>query len=233
MRRAFSVEREALSNLLNIVLAVLLLAIFGAFLTVPKAHALQRCKQYAHDVKRFHNWYFGIDFPSEYSVAQLHKESLCRNHILSSDGIGSEGPAQITFRVWKKQLEDAGITEIKTIPNHLKAQAYINHACYEQAACKRLWVMYQIYNGGGLVNAEIARAGECDWTKAYRACKRRDIVFGNRQKRNACDINYEYSLKIYEIAEAYRGYIGQSRIYDAFGVRNSGTVPSIGGYEYW
>ncbi len=208
-------SRKYLIEILNIVLAVLLLlAIFGVFFT-PKAHALQRCKQYAHDVKRYHNWYFGIDFPSEYSVAQLHKESLCRNHILSSDVIGSEGPAQITFRLWKRQLENEGIHEIKTISNHLRAQAYINRVCYDNAACKKLWVMYQIYNGGTLVNAEISKAGVCDWTKAYKACKRRDIVFGNGQRRNACDINYEYSKMIYELAGQYK------------------TVERSGGYEYW
>jgi hypothetical protein len=199
-------------------LRIIILAV-ALLLCYTDALALQRCKQYAHDVKRFHNWYFGIDFPSEYSVAQLHKESLCRNHILSSDGIGSEGPAQITFRVWKRQLEDEGIHEIKTISNHLRAQAYINRVSYDNAACKKLWVMYQIYNGGTLVNAEIARAGVCDWSKAYRTCKRKDIVFGSGQRRNACDINYEYSKKIYEIAEGY--YRGQS------------PKEKRGGYEYW
>ncbi|MBI3584216.1 MAG: hypothetical protein HY096_09765 [Nitrospinae bacterium] len=186
------------------------------------ALAFQLCKQYAHDVKRFHNFYFGIDFPYEYSVAQLHKESLCRENILSSDGIGSEGVAQITFRIWKRELEREGIPEIKTISNHLRAQAYINKQCYEQAICKKLWVMYQIYNGGTLVNIEIKRAGSCDWAKAYKACKRRDIVFvptqsvGTRKSRPACEINYEYSKEIFEIGRQYRS-------------RESG----VGSYEYW
>lgn len=208
-------ENDAFIAIVFILIALLLLlSICGVFFAT-KAHALLRCKQYSHDVKRYHNIYFGIDFPSEYSIAQLHAESLCRNHILSSDGIGSEGLAQITFRLWKRQLEDEGIHEIGTISNHLRAQAYINKKAYDTAACKKLWVTYQIYNGGTLVNKEIARAGSCEHEKSYAACKRKDIVFGNGQRRNACDINYEYSVRIFDLA-------GQYRFFD----KNSG-------YEYW
>lgn len=169
----------------------------------PGVMALQRCKQYEHDVKRFHYLYFGVDFPYGYSVAQLHKESLCRNNILSSDGVGSEGLAQITFKVWEDRLKKEGIKEIKTIPNHIRAQAYINRVSYDSAVCKKLWVMYQIYNGGALVNTEILKAGSCDWLKAFKACKRKDVVFKNGQRRNACTINYEYSQKIYELAHKH------------------------------
>lgn len=183
-----------------------LIIILCVFLMCDDVGALERCKKYAHDVKRFHAYYFGIDFPYHDSVAQLQKESLCKNNILSSDGIGSEGPAQITFRVWHNALQKEGIPEIKTISNHLKAQAFINRQAYDQAVCKQLWVMYQTYNGGPLVNKEIRRAGSCDWQKAYAVCQRKVIVFNNGQRRNACDINYEYSRKIYDIGQQYKTF---------------------------
>ncbi len=146
---------------------------------------------------------------------QLQAESLCRHRVLSGDGIGSEGLAQITFRVWRAQLDREGITEIHSIPNHLRAQAYINRAAYDQATCKRLWVVYQIYNGGGLVNKEIRRAGSCDHAAVRAVCSRRIITFRNGSRRSACDINYEYSTHIFRLGR------------DLYGVEDDG------GYDFW
>jgi hypothetical protein len=183
-------------------------------LSVMQADALERCKKYERDVKRFHAQYFGIDFPAGYSVAQLQAESLCKNR-LSDDGIGSQGPAQITFRVWRSKLEAEGIYEIHTITNHLRAQAYINRNAYDQAVCKKLFVMYQIYNGGTLVNKEIKRAGVCGHAAARAVCSRRIIRFRNGSRRSACDINYEYSTHIYRLGRTVYG------------------VEDDGGYEFW
>jgi hypothetical protein len=183
-------------------------------LTYGSAGAVQPCKKYEKDVRRYHQQYFGIDFPYEYSVAQLYKESMCRGGMMSSDGIGSEGPAQITFNVWKDKLQEEGIAEINTISNHLRAQAYINRLSYDRAKCKKLFVLYQLYNGGPLVNTEIQRAGSCDWTSAYKACKRKDIKFKNGQVINACTINYDYSKKIFDFAEEMRKERGFSGDYE-------------------
>jgi hypothetical protein len=173
-------------------------------LTYGDAGALQPCKKYEKDVRRYHHQYFGLDFPYEYSIAQLYTESLCRGGMMSSDGIGSQGPAQITFGVWREKLEKEGIQEINSISSHLRAQAYINRLSYDQAKCKKLFVLYQLYNGGPIVNSEIQRAGSCDWASAYKACKRKDIKFKNGQTINACTINYDYSKKIFDFAEEMR-----------------------------
>ena len=177
---------------------------------------LDRCNKYSNLVRRYHYHYFGLNFPYWFSIGQLQKESSCRHRVLSSDGIGSEGLAQITWRVWKKQLLRAGIPEIKSIKNHLKAQAYINWLSYRRAICKKLWVMYQIYNGGTLVNKEIKRAGKCDHCLARRACKRRNVCFRNGQCINACDINYSYSFKVYK-----------------YGLKYAPLKAKTKGYEFW
>jgi hypothetical protein len=195
-----------------------LLCIFAVLMVMTFAMdgaALERCKKYERDVKRFHAQYFGLDFPSGYSVADLHVESLCKDGAMSSDGIGSEGAAQITFRVWREQLEAEGIYEIHTISNHLRAHAFILRDAYDRAGCKGLWVMYQIYNGGPLVNKEITRAGSCDHAAARAVCSRKIITFKNGSKRGACDINYEYSSHIYRLGRKLYG------------------VESDGGYQYW
>jgi hypothetical protein len=174
-------------------------------LIASNCRALERCRQYAHDVNRYHAQYFGLGFPSGYSVAQLEAESLCRKDIRSSDGMGSQGLAQITFRVWRNRLAKEGITEISTIGNHLRAQAVINHDGFKQAACKNLWVMYQITNGGPLVNKEIARAGSCGQAEARKECRRHDVVFKDGSRRSACDINYEYPARIHRLGSTLYG----------------------------
>lgn len=186
---------------------LLLLCILFLF-THTLSVANERCVRLGIEIKKAHMLYFGLDFPYHYSIAQAEKESLCRHNVLSSDGIGSEGFAQITYAIWKQQLEKAGIVEIKSIPNHAKAQAFINYYNYNSSYCKKLFEMYQIYNGGSLVSKELQKAKSCKWEDGYKVCKRKDVCVwktktGCKQYRNACDINYEYSSTIYKLAKKY------------------------------
>jgi len=193
-----------------------MLFLFGVWLTSSLLFSLssltfafESCKKLIPDIRRTHYYYFGVDFPYWYSVAQSEKESLCRHNIMSLDGIGSEGFAQITFHWWKDKLAKEGIHEIKSIANHARAQAYINYYYHKQNPCKRLWATYQAYNGGTLVFKETEKAKSCNWQDAKKVCKRKDVCVymtkdGCKQWHNACDINYEYSLKIYQIAQKYR-----------------------------
>jgi len=168
--------------------------------------ASERCKTYALDVRKAHNYYFGLDYPWWYSVAQLEKESNCRN-VLSKDGIGSEGPAQITYRWWADKLSKQGINEVRSRTNQLRAQAYINYDGYKRLKNYeyKLWIMFQIYNGGSLVLKEIDRGGgKPHHYVAIEHCKRKNITFNNGQVRNACDINYTYPVILYKYADKYR-----------------------------
>lgn len=146
---------------------------------------------------------FGVDFPWWYGVAQLQQESNCRN-VISNDGVGSQGVSQVTWRVWRKYLQERGVDSLGTTTNQIRAQALINKDAYGQARPKKLWVVYQVYNGGALVNKEIVRAGEADWAKARAECRRRVITFSTGQKIDACEINYDYSQKIYTYGGKYR-----------------------------
>lgn len=186
-------------------------------LFMPTVKAVDRCKALSPEIRKAHFFYFGVDFPYQYSIAQAEKESVCRHSILSSDGIGSEGFAQITWAVWAPALQREGIPEIKTIPNHTKAQAYINYYNYNSSYCKKLFEMYQIYNGGSLVSKELKKAKSCNWEDGYKVCRRKDVCvwktkLGCKQWRNACDINYSYSLTIYTLSKKY-GII-QSKSYN-------------------
>jgi len=176
---------------------------------LAEAKVIERCKALVPEIRRAHFFYFGVDYPFWYSVAQAEKESQCRHSILSSDGVGSEGFAQITWQWWKDKLAKEGIKEIKTISNHARAQAYINYYYHQKNPCGRLWATYQAYNGGELVFTEIRKANSCKWEDAKKVCRRKDVCVwqtsqGCRQWKNACEINYEYSLIIYKLAGKYR-----------------------------
>jgi len=179
-----------------------------AFFLILSLHASDRCRHYIQDVRRAHYRVFGLNYPYWYGVGQLQQESNCRN-VLSRDGVGSEGLPQITYRIWKKFLRKKGIPNIKTIRNQLLAQAYIMKNCKIQAYSSHLWVAYQLYNGGPLINKEITRARrfygirEVPHEIAREFCIRKKVRFSNGQVIDACDINYEYSEKVYKYGQWY------------------------------
>ena len=119
--------------------------------------AANRCAPYVQEVRRAHFAVFGVDYPYQYGVAQLKEESNCRD-IISNDGYGSEGVAQITMSMWAVTLKKNGITEVKTLENNLRAQAFIMKSNWDERY--PLWVMYQRYNAGYYVVWEIQRAGD-------------------------------------------------------------------------
>jgi len=190
-----------------------------AFILASNAFALERCASLKREVRLAHWRAFGTNFPWQYGVAQLHAESSCRD-IISNDGAGSQGVAQITYKLWKKVLDANGITEITSLPNSLRAQAVIMKSVHREG--NPLWVTYQIYNGGGWVLKEIKRAGEMDWAKAKYQCEeyrerklngeksldartnsRFTLKDGTVQEKSNCDINFKYSKDIYTLGGQY------------------------------
>jgi hypothetical protein len=173
------------------------------FLTA-NVFALERCASLKREVRLAHWRVFGTSFPWQYGVAQLHQESGCRA-IISNDGVGSQGVAQITYRWWKEVLAKEGIHEVTSTSNSIRAQAAIMRYLHEPG--RALWITYQRYNGGDWVLKEIKKAGVEDWVKAKAQCTRGDSYFtlksGKVQTRNNCDINYEYSQNIYTLGRQY------------------------------
>lgn len=178
--------------------------------------SIQRCQSYVQDVRRAHWSQFGVDYPYQYGVGQLVQESGCRN-VLSYDGVGSQGLAQITWRWHKQTLQKRGIRSLDAIPDQLKAQAILMRQMWVPKY--GLWVTYQAYNGGGLVLKEIKRAGSENWVKAKSNCKRGQSCFtypsGKKECVSNCEINYDYSVKIYKYGGQYAG------------------VKESGQYRYW
>jgi len=164
-----------------------------------------KCSGYIQQVRTAHYSQFGVDYPYQYGMGQLIQESGCRN-ILSLDGVGSEGLPQITYRVWKKPLSEKGVADVKTVANQLRAQAIIMKNCHDSNPTKKLWVTYQLYNGGGLVLKEVKRSGTVRWLEAKQSCKRGQSCFTYKGKttcRSNCDINYEYSQNVFKYGGKY------------------------------
>ena len=186
-------------------LRLLFMSLF-LFVTLSEAN---RCNSYVQKVRKAHYLVFGLDFPYWYGIGQLKQESGCRN-VISRDGVGSQGLPQITYRIWQKFLDKKGIKSIRGISNQLLAQAYIMQNAKQQAYSSHLWVAYQVYNGGGLVNKEITRARkayairEVPHKIAKQFCKRKIVHFNNGQSINACKINYEYSEKVFKFGNKYK-----------------------------
>ena len=173
------------------------------------ASGAERCDSYVQDVRKAHYKVFGLNYPYWYGVAQLKKESNCRE-VISRDGIGSQGLAQITYRWWKPFLNKKGIYHLNSRSNQLLAQAYIMQDAKKQSYSKSIFSWYMVYNGGNWINKEIKKARETlgivevSHEVARQFCKRGNITFNNGQVINACDINYDYPIKIYKYADKWR-----------------------------
>ena len=173
--------------------------ILWSLLLIPlAANALDRCNQYAQPVRKAHAFYFGLDYPSQYGVGQLEAESACR-HVVSADGFGSSTPAQITYSMWNKQFAKAGLASA----HWTTQQAYIMKEAHDKNQYQKLWVTYQVYNGGVWVKKEIAAAGVVDWSKARDQCTRGYTTYKSGQKVSNCDVNYEYSQEIFLLGRKY------------------------------
>ena len=173
------------------------------FVTNSQATPNQRCENLVQEVRMQHAAIFGLDFPYHYAVGQLQQESNCRN-IISNDGVGSQGVSQVTWSMWGNYLQKKGIDDLSSTENQIKSQAYINYDAWIQAKPKKLWVGYQIYNGGRLVLKEISASGKEDWKSAKEQCHRKVITFKSGQKIDACEINYDYSQKLYKYGKLYQ-----------------------------
>jgi len=172
------------------------------------SYSFDLCNKYRDSVKKAHRFYFGIDFPYWYSVAQLRVESNCIWRTFSKDGWGSVGPAQITPKFWDKELSELFPDWKESPPNYFMAQAYILYKMHKQNKCQKLYVTYQCYNRSCRKVVQ-ENYPECKWEKGFEKCKPEMICVWRKdnlckQWKSSCDINYEYSYKVWEFGRVYR-----------------------------
>lgn len=167
------------------------------------------CKKFIWKVKTAHQWFFGIDYPYWYSVAQLKVESNCRWRT-SLDGWGSLGYAQITPRWWDKELSKYfPAWKTKDSMDYFFSQAYILWRLHKLNKCKKLFITYQCYNRS--CYKVLKETKDCSWKQGYKECLKHSKkicvwrVNGKcKQYRTNCNINYSYSKKIYIFGKPMR-----------------------------
>ncbi len=169
---------------------------------------LKRCYKLKQKVRKAHIYYFGFDYPYWFSLAQLFVESHCR-WILSKDGWGSLGYAQITPRFWDKELSKLfPAWKTKDSTDYFMSQAYILWKYHKLNKCKKLYITYQCYNRSCY---KVLRENKsCSWRQGYKNCLRhpRKVCVWKRnekclQYRTNCSINYFYSKKIYRAGKLW------------------------------
>lgn len=154
-------------------------------------------------IKQAHEWFFGLDYPYWFSVAQAKIESNCR-WVTSLDGHGSIGYLQITSKWFDAELKNAGFYywQEKDHIDYYFSHAYILAKLHKLNKCRLLYITYQCYNR--TCKRVIRENNSCSWDKGYQACLQNDkqvCVLKKEGKclqyRSSCDINYSYSKKIY------------------------------------
>ncbi len=179
------------------------------FLHLPNCFA-DNCLKFAGKVRRAHEWLFGIDYPYWFSLAQLKVESGCIWRT-SLDGWGSLGYAQITPKFWDKELSLLFPNwKVKDNSDYFMAQAYILWKMHMMNRCKKLFITYQCYNRSCRKVLRETK-GCCSWAQGYKECKKhaRKICVWRKngkclQYRTDCDINYNYSKKIYRVGSKWQ-----------------------------
>lgn len=170
------------------------------------------CRKFSGDVRRASEFILGIDFPWYYNLGQLEVESGCLWRT-SLDGWGSIGYGQITPKFWGKILKRLFPNwDVKDHTDHFLAQSYILKDILRNVHCKdRLWNLYQCYNRScNKVNREASNSA-CLFLVAEKICYDRYLEnicvhkSGDNclQWRSNCDINYNYSRKVYRFGRKY------------------------------
>jgi hypothetical protein len=211
-----------------------ILVLLTLLLTYIGAYASDLClDRYGSDIKRYSEWYFGIDYPYWYTIGLIKNESRCVWR-RSLDGLGSVGVGQITPRFWDTELRKEGLQFYaqEGHEHHAGAIVYILKKVYDSTtsicslpcslchqtkypATKKLWIVYQGYNRNiAKLNREVSTLPSCDWSLWEKVCKEVDVcVWRNkdgscRQWRNGCDINAHYGLNVYTFGEYYKRLLG-------------------------
>jgi len=199
---------------------IVLLFLFILVLFLPLAKAEDRCLFLARPIQEASFKYISKDFPYWYNIGLAKKETNCK-WIKSLDGHGSVGYFQLTPKFLDTFLRPLFPDYDKEYSkDHFYAFAYYLRSLIETSPVKKLWVIYQRYNGGDWVLYECKLAKSYDYKACMEACYKCRELGGKRcrgivcvwrtpsgdckQYRHACEINYSYSVFIYQKGQDYR-----------------------------
>lgn len=175
------------------------------FLFPSQLGAVDRCNDFLVDSRAQHVRYFGYGYPWWYGVGQLKQESCCRARVTAFDaGMGVAQFMPATAKEVKKLMGDYSLDPYN--PEHaIKMQAFYMARLHKQNWDGGLWLTYQAYNGGwGNLKKEYARSGSLKYEDMKAACKRGGVQF-KWGYLSFCEVNYDYSIKIFNYGRVYKG----------------------------
>ena len=178
-----------------------------SLLLSSSANALPECLRLEPQIKQATDKFFK-NFPYWYNIALAEVETKCRWR-KSLDGHGSVGYFQLTPKFLDRFLRPYFPKYTEPHLDHFYAFAFYLRSLYDTTPIKRLWIVYQRYNGGNLVLRECQKANSYAWEQCKAQCKRGNVcvwrsIDGCKQYRSACEINYSYSVKIYKSGVKYK-----------------------------
>ena len=199
----------------------LLLTLAVILFFVDIAYSGDGCRRLASIVKKNSKMLIADDFPWYYIIGLIQTETNCR-WLTSLDGQGSIGFMQLTPGLMPKSITDR-FNIYDPVENIEAGIYYIYKVLHKQNPSsdnerqKKLWLTFQMYNGGMWPVRECNRAKSFEHQKCYQACINCDrskyrcrgkvcvwlTSDGCKQYRSACDINYSYSKKIYRSGQSY------------------------------
>lgn len=184
--------------------ALVILMFLSNLLSVVDAHGTTRCEQFINVIRRANAFYFGINFPYWYAVAQAQTESNCRPSIVAFDagqGIFQFMPA--TSLEVRKQI---GMDLDPMNPDHAaRMNAFYMKRLHRQNWDGGLWLTYSFYNSGpGTMKKEYLRAGCTDYLKMKAVCKRKILTLKSGKLLDLCQVGYDYPVLISQRSKSYR-----------------------------
>jgi len=168
---------------------------------------LDRCIEFKNDVRIQHTKYFGLNFPWQYGIAQLKQESGCRADVTAFDaGMGVAQFMPATSKYIQSLMGEA--LDPYQPEQAIKMQAFYMYRIQTKenfSKEKKLFITYQIYNGGaGNLKKEYIRANnKADWELMKNQCKRSKVLLKNGTYLYFCEVNYDYSQRIFKYGNSY------------------------------
>lgn len=168
-------------------------------------HSADNCLKILEPTKRASLEVIARDFPWWFNVGLAKTETNC-SWKTSLDGHGSVGYFQLTPKFVDIYLRPL-------YPDYTKPydiQHFYAFAAYlKMLLTRKLWITYQRFNGGDLVLKECKRARSDRWQDCKAQCRRKLVCVWKqgtecKQYRNACEINYSYSKKVYANGLIYK-----------------------------
>jgi len=180
-----------------------LLALF-VLLMYNTVECADRCMNYTSTVRSQAVRYLGFDYPYWYLLGQCKQESQCRADVRAFDGgMGISQFMPATAKDINRQL-GGGLNPYN--PDHaIKMQAFYMSQIHKRNKTKKLFIDFQGYNGGeGNIKKELQKAEIADWSKMKSVCNRKVITLKNGSKLDFCQVNYDYSKRIFGFGKIYK-----------------------------